>query len=118
MEILINKRKYDTDKNNKDLLEYFLRFGLLKYNNVEEKELVRKILEKAGYFTGERKDVMLLCKKCGNRYRSFTDGALLHCDCNSMYWKSDNSVVTVRNDDKEATILLTSPECYGTEIPE
>jgi hypothetical protein len=113
MLLTLNKKKFDTETENKELLEYLLRFGLVKYNTVEEKELIRKILEKADYFVGDREEVMLLCKKCGNRYRSFTDGALLHRECNSMYYKSDGNVVNVRTDDQDATILLTSPECYG-----
>jgi hypothetical protein len=95
---------------NKEYLKYLLRTNALRFNNNEERDVIRKMLVKGGYYKKEQVDAVLLCLKCKQRMRADTAGALLHCKCNTLYWKSDGPVLYFYSPSKLFHVILKHPQ--------
>ncbi len=111
MKIVFPKEVYDTD-DNEEFLKFLLRSKAFHFKNKAQKELIRQILAKIGYSSGVT-EIVIMCKKCKGRYRSFTDSAKLHCNCDSMYYKSDGRIVTISAPRDTFEILLINPDTHA-----
>lgn len=112
MKIIINKKEFDLEKQNKEFLIYANRINLIRTNNDEERGLLKRMLDRTGYDDNSIPEVLILCKKCKKRYPSNTAGERLHCDCNTVYWKSDGRVLYIEG---KHEIILVNPKEYAKD---
>ena len=112
MKLTLNRKAFDIRKNNNDFLDYCIKYKLFRFNNKAEHERIRQYLKKIGFFKDQIREVVILCKRCKKRYGSFTDGDLLHCSCNTIYWSSDGNVLSITGPSNMYSIIMSNIDDY------
>jgi hypothetical protein len=115
MKLNINKQVFDIRKKNEEFLAFANKYKIFRFNNNTEHEIMRKYLQKIGFFKDQIREVVILCKKCKKRYGSFTDGAMLHCDCHTVYWESDGHILNIYAPSNSYAIIFKNIEDYAPD---